>query len=115
MRLNREPAVWVGVADAILNAGIIFNLPGLNLETKTLIAAILTTGAGVLTAYLTKSAMLGVLMGFIKAAFALVGYFVVDFTQDKMTALLAIVPLLAGLFQRTQTSPDPAPSFDEKP
>lgn len=108
---GREPVLWVTAIQAtiVLLAATLTDWTTEQVGSLTLVVFVL---GDVTVAYLTKATMLGVLIGLLKAivsAFAAFGY---DLDPDTLAALVAFVTGVLGLFQRTQTSPEPEPSFD---
>lgn len=73
--------------------------------------AIVVALFGVVTAYLTKDTMLGVLVGLTKAALAGFIGFGVQLSPELTASIIGFVVVLVGFFQRTQTSPADVPSF----
>ena len=55
------------------------------------------------------AALLGVATGLAKAVIMLVVYYGVTLTDGQIAAVVTLVPLLVGFWQRTQTSPVAAP------
>lgn len=101
---GREPAVWVGVIEATLTLAVVFGL-GLTNENAALIVAAVAAGFGAVTAFYTRDAMLGYVVGFAKATVAVAVGFGLELTTEQTGAVLAVVAVLVGFFQRTQTSP----------
>lgn len=108
---GREPAAWIGLIEALVTL-ILVLWPGLVSATMiALIMAVITAGLGFYTAWVTKDTMLGVTIGLLKAILALAAGFGLHLTADQTGAVIALVTVVLGLFQRTQTSPIPDPSF----
>lgn len=102
---GREPAAFIGLISGVLSLLLSLNLLGLTNETVGLIMGVVTAAFGVYTAYVTKDTMLGVIVGFVNATFALVAGYGFELSPDTTAAAIAIVTVLVGFFQRTQTSP----------
>lgn len=108
---GREPAAVVGVLEALFAVALSFNALHLTSESVALWMAAVTAALGVYTAYVTRDTMLGVAVGFAKAALALAVGYGLSLSADQTSALLATVTVVFGFFQRTQTSPVANPSF----
>ena len=110
---GREPAVWVGLIGGALTLLVSMGVLDFTNEQTGLAMAVVAAVFGVITAYLTKDTMLGVVVGFSKAAIALAVGFGASFSPELTAAIIAFVTVTMGFFQRTQTSPSPAPSFSD--
>lgn len=108
---GREPAVLVGTIEAGLVLLLSFGLFDLSQETVGLIMAVVIAAFGLYTAYVTSETLLAAALSFIKAALALATVYGFALTDAQMGAVLAFVSVAFALFQRTQTSPLPEPSF----
>lgn len=108
---GREPAVLAGAIEAGLVLLLSFGLFNLTQETVGLVMAVVVAGFGLYTAYVTSETLLAGALAFIKAALALATVYGFSLTDAQMGALLAFVSVVFALFQRTQTSPLPEPSF----
>lgn len=111
---GRNPAVILGVVEAVLAALVAFSL-GVTNESAGLITAFISLAIGAYSAWATKDTSLGIWAGLAKAFLALVVYYGVHLTTDQIMAIVALVPILVGAYQRTQTSPvafpvDPEPT-----
>lgn len=105
---GREPAAWVGLIEAVLAVLILLPLAtqlNLTQEWAVLVMAVVSAGAGLFTAWATKDTALGAILGFSKAVLGLVGYYGLELSPELQASLMALVPILLGFFQRTQTSP----------
>src|SRR5690349_12250268 len=105
--MKREPAALVGLISGILALLLSLNLFGLTNENVGLIMGVVTAALGVFTAWTTRDTMLAVIVGFVTAAFALVAGYGFELSADTTAAAIAIVTVVVGFFQRTQTSPLP--------
>jgi hypothetical protein len=105
---GREPTIWLGVIEALLATITAFGLGtrwGLTQDTYGIWVVLLAAIFGVLTAWLTKDTMLGVVLGLVKAIIAFIAIYGLSLTDQQTGAVIALTPLLLSLFQRTQTSP----------
>lgn len=108
---GREPVLWV----AALQATIVLlaaTLTDWTTEQVGALVLLVVLVGDVTVAFLTRATLLAVLIGLLKGivgAFAAFGY---ELDPNTLAALVAFVTAVLGLFQRTQTSPDPEPSFD---
>lgn len=100
--LGREPAFWVGLVEACLALVLSWNLLGLNQEQAAAILAVITLGLGFVTAYRTRETLLGVGVGLAKSVLILFTAFGLHFTENQTAALMALVALLLGAFNRDQ-------------
>jgi len=109
--LGREPAAWSGLIQALLVLALSNHAFSLTPETVALIMAVVTAAFGVYTAWVTANTMLGVIVGLANAIFALVIGYGLDLSTEMTSAAIALITVTVGFFQRTQTTPLPAPSF----
>lgn len=109
--LGREPAAWSGLIQALLALALSLNLFALTSETVALIMAVVNAVFGVYIAWVTANTMLGVIVGLAEAVFALVAGYGYELSTATTAAAIAVVTVLVGFFQRTQTTPLPNPSF----
>lgn len=108
---GREPAAWVGLIEATLALAVAVGWLAWTREQTALVLAVVMAVFGVVTAYLTKDTMLGVLVGFSKAVIALAIGFGLTLSPELTAAIIGFVTIAVSFFQRTQTSPSPTPSF----
>ena len=108
---GREPAAWVGLLEAALTLLVVLKVLHFTSDQTALVMAVVVALFGVLTAYLTKDTMLGFVIGLVKAVIALFIGFGISVSPELTAALIGFVSVFIGFFQRTQTSPDPAPSL----
>lgn len=108
---GREPAAFIGLISGVLSLLLSLNLFGLTNENVGLIMGVITAVFGVVTAYVTRDTMLGVIVGLVNAIFALVAGYGFELSADTTAAAIAVVTVLVGFFQRTQTSPLATPTF----
>ncbi len=111
---GREPAAVVGLIEALLALVLAFNLVGeLSPERVAAIVAAVTAALGFYTAYVTEDTVLGATVGLVKAVLTLAVGFGLALTTEQTGALIALVTVMTGLFQRTQTSPLAEPTWRE--
>lgn len=103
--MKREPAALTGLISGVLSLLLSLNLLGLTNENVGLIMGVVTAAFGVYTAWKTKDTMLGVIVGFVNSGFALVAGYGLELSPDTTAAAIAIVTVVVGFFQRTQTAP----------
>lgn len=108
---GKEPAAWVGLIEASLALAVAIGWLAWTREQTALVMAVVVCVFGVVTAYLTKDTMLGVLVGLTKAVIALALGFGFTLSPEVTAAIIAFVTVAVSFFQRTQTSPAPTPSF----
>lgn len=108
---GREPAVWVAFIEATIALVLALRWVHWTSDQTALVMAVVVAVFGVVTAYLTKDTMLGVLVGLTKALLALFIGFGLMLSPELTAAVIGFVVVVVGLFQRTQTSPAPQPSF----
>lgn len=108
---GREPAAFVGVIEAVLVLFLTFGMFDLTQDTIALIMAVVISGFGVYTAYVTENTVLGALVGFAKAALALATVYGLSLTMEQNAAVIAVITVVAGFLHRTQTTPAAFPGF----
>lgn len=108
---GREPAAWIGLIEATIAMIVVLGWVTWTNEQVGLIMAVVVTAFGILTAYLTHDTMLGFIVGFVKALFALGVGFGFHLSPELTAASIGFVTVLVGFFQRTQTSPAAVPGF----
>lgn len=109
--LGREPAAWSGLIQALLALALSLGLFDLTAETVGLIMAVVAAAFGVYLAWVTHATMLGVIVGLTNAVVALFAGYGYGLSTTTAAAVIAVVTVVVGFFQRTQTSPLAAPSF----
>lgn len=110
--MKREPAALLGLVSGVLALLLSLDQFGLTNEKVGLIMGVATALAGIYTAYVTNATMLGVIVGAVNAAFALVAGYGFELSPDTTAAAIAIVTVVVGFFQRTQVTPLPAGNFN---
>ena len=110
---GREPAFWVGLIEAALALVLSFNLWGLTTDMIGGIMAVVTALTGVYVAYVTRDTMLGVLVGLSKAVIICLAAFQVTLTEGQTVAIIGLVTLLGGAFNRSSTAPAITGSFTD--
>lgn len=103
--MKREPAALIGLISGVLSLLLSLNLFGLTNENVGLIMGVVTAAFGVYTAWKTKDTLLGVIVGFVNSGFALVAGYGFELSPATTAAAIAIVAVVVGFFQRTQTAP----------
>lgn len=106
--LGREPAAWVGLIESLLTLLLAFGL-GIDQTTFGPIMAVVVAGFGLYTAWATRDTALGAIVGFAKAALTLGAVWGLTLTDAQTGALIALLTVVFGFWQRTQTSPVDAP------
>lgn len=113
---GREPAFYAGLLEAALATLLSFGMLGFigidNAEGIAVVMAVVQGLIGVYVAYVTKDTLLGVGVALLKSSVALLAYYHYSLSEMQLTTLIALLTLLLGSFQRTQTSPAIVPSFD---
>lgn len=110
---GREPASVLSGIEALLTLVIAFGLgQGLGIDQNFYgpFIALVSAGIGAYIAYATKDTGLGYYLGFVKAAVAMVAVYGFTITDAQLGALLAVVTVGVGLFNRQATSPVAAPA-----
>jgi hypothetical protein len=105
---GREPTIWLGVLEAVLATITAFGLGtrwGLSQDTYGIWTVLFAAIFGVITAWMTKDTMLGVVLGLVKAIIAFIAIYGLTMTDQQTGAVVALTPLIVSLFQRTQTAP----------
>lgn len=108
---GREPAFYVGVIEAALALILSWNVLGLTSNMVGGIMAVVVALSGVYVAYVTRDTMLGVLVGLAKAIIICMATFQITLTEPQITSVIAMVTILGGAFNRSQTAPAAFPSF----
>jgi uncharacterized membrane protein YccC len=101
---GREPAAWVGLIEAVLTILLAFAI-GVSQETYGPILAVVTAALGVYTALVTRDTALGAIVGLVKAVLVLAAVYGLTLTDGQTAAVISLVTVVVGFFQRTQTSP----------
>jgi len=99
--------VWIGLLEAIL-AVILTLHTGLSQDMASGVMAVVVALAGCYTAYVTKQTMLGVLVGLTKAFFILFTAFSFHVPDATQAAIITLVTIGGGAFNRKWTEPLPA-------
>lgn len=110
---GREPASILSGVEALLTLIISFGIGqalGVNQEFYGPFIALISAGMGAYIAYATKDTGLGYYLGFVKAAVALIAVYGFTISDAQLGALLAVVTVGVGLFNRQATSPVAAPA-----
>lgn len=113
---GREPAVLASLIEAglalLVAFGVLADLGIRGQQELALVMAVVSSALGLYVAWVTRATLLGVAVGFTKALIALAAVYGLTLTVEQTGALIAFLTLILGYFQRTQTEPDPAPSFN---
>ena len=108
---GREPAWWTSLIAAVLAVALSIDKFSLDPEQVALIMAVVTAAFGVYTAYVTDETMLSFIVGLAQSVLALAVGFGLDLSTDLSAALIALVTIVAGGYERTQNTPAVTPSF----
>lgn len=111
---GREPAAWVGLIEGLLMIALAFGL-GIGQDTFGPIMAVVTALGGGYVAWATRDHLLGAALALTKAVIALVVVYGAALTDEQTAAIVGMVSLVVGFWQRTQTTPvgspvDPSPT-----
>jgi len=113
---GREPVVITNAIEGILAALLAFGLLGWagidNADEIAIVMAVVSSALGLYVAYVTKDTLLGAVLGFTKAAVALIAAYGYNLTDVQLAQLLAAITVVAALWHRTQTGPAVVPSLD---
>lgn len=109
---GREPAVYIAVLEAALAFLVTFGLDGLSAEQSTNILAVAVAAGGVLTAWTTKDKLLGALSGAGRALLVLGTSYGLNLSQEQVGLAVVVISAVAGVWLRTQTSPEPTALTD---
>lgn len=115
---GREPAFLAGLLEAALATLVSFGMLGFiginGAEGLAVVMAVVQGLVGVYVAYVTKDTLLGVGVTLLKASVALLAFYHYDLNETQLTTLIALLTLVLGSWQRTQTAPAVVPSLDLK-
>ena len=113
---GREPVVIVNAIEGILACLLAFGLLGWagigSAEQIAVIMAVVSSALGIYTAYVTKDTLLAAVLGFTKAAVALIAAYGYNVTDTQLAQLIAAITVVAAFWHRTQTGPAVDPSFN---
>ncbi|MGB5930752.1 MAG: hypothetical protein WBH03_21395 [Cyclobacteriaceae bacterium] len=101
---GRDPALFIAAVEATLLILVTFNL-GVDSTTSAAIMAVVVAGSALAVAYFTDEPLLAGLVGVIKAGAALLIVLGVDLTQDQVAAIVGVAPIVIGMWQRGQATP----------
>lgn len=102
---GREPAAWIGLIEAVATILMAFAI-GIDQTTFGPIMAVVTAAFGVYSALVTRDTALGAIVGLTKSALVLAAVYGATLTDQQTGAVIALVTVVVGFFQRTQTSPE---------
>lgn len=106
---GREPAVIVATFTAALAVLLAFGL-GISPDSYGPWVALVAAAGGIITAIGTTDTLLGAIVALLNAGFILVAVYGLTLTDQQTAAVVALVPVLAAMWHRTQTSPLVAPA-----
>lgn len=113
---GREPVVISNAIEGILAALLAFHLlgwAGINTADEiAVVMAVVSSGLGLYVAYVTKDTLLAAVLGFVKAAAALIAAYGYDLTPEQLAQLLAAITVVFALWHQRATGPAVAPSFN---
>lgn len=102
--LNREPAVFVALAAALITVVSDFFVP-MSAEQIGVLNALVVAIAGLVTAiWVTHDKLAPAILGLAQAVIALAVAFGLGWDAAEQGALLALVTTLVGMFVRTQST-----------
>lgn len=113
---GRNPAFYAGLVEAVL--AVIVTIPALHFSPalSAAILAVVVSGLGVYTAFMTHQSMLAVGSGLLKALFVLVAFTRFDVSEATQGALIGLFAVVVAAFQHSQSIPvegDQEPYFDK--
>lgn len=107
---GREPVAWTTLIEAVLMvAGVQFF--DWSVEKVAVVVVCVNALFGIYTAYVTKDAMLGVIVGAVKALITAAIAFGVNVPDDRAALYIALVTAAVGFWQRSETAPLLTPTF----
>jgi AcrR family transcriptional regulator len=107
---GREPAMWAGLANAIIYVlgATVFHLSP---SMESLLIAVTAAVLGFIVAWQTHDGLSAAILGLAKAILALLLGFGMKVSADQQAAILGLAAALVAMFVRTQaTAPVPAPA-----
>lgn len=105
--MRREPALLLNTIAAVLGLIVSFGPDWLSAGQAALIIAALNAGFGVLTAVLTRPIAPAAFTAFISSLAALGAAYGLEYSQENVGALNALVLAVLALLTRAQVSPAP--------
>lgn len=113
---GREPIVISNAIEGVLAALLSFGMLsfiGINrAEDIAIVMAVVSSMLGVYVAYVTKDTLLAAVLGFIKAAVALIAAYGYEVSAEQLAQILGAVTVVFALWGRTQTGPAKVPSLN---
>jgi hypothetical protein len=110
---GKEPAFWSGLVEAVLAVALSFGLFGLTMDGAAAIVAVVTAALGFVVAYRTRDTLLAVGVGFAKSVFVLMAAYGLTLTDAQTAALIAVITISLGAWQRGKTTPLEQGTFRE--
>ncbi len=108
---GREPAALIAALQAAVGLLVVLDVLDWSTDQVSLVMAAAAAVLGVLAAAATRDTMLGYVIAAVNAFAALIVGFGFDLSADVTAGIIALITVLSGYFQRTQTSPAPALSL----
>ena len=102
---GREPALTLGVIQAVIMVLIAGGVVDWTNDQSTLLIAAITAGFALLTAWATVEKRMSLLVGLGTAVVACAAGFGADLSTELQASLVALVSVGAAWFTRTQTAP----------
>ena len=102
MKLSRDPALWTGLAAALIQFVSALVFPLTSGQQAALNAAVVAV-AGLLTAFFVRrDGQVAAIIGFAQAVISGALYFGLKLTPEAQAAVMALVTTAAAMFVRTQ-------------
>jgi hypothetical protein len=102
---GRDPAFWSGLVTAVLGVALSFGLFGLTEPVAAAITGVVSAALAFYVAWATKDTMLGVGVGVARTVLILVATLGFALTEAQNAAVISLVSLLFGMWNRDRTSP----------
>jgi len=113
---GREPVVISNAIEGILAALLAFHLlgwAGINSADEiAIVMAVVSSALGIYVAYVTKDTLLAAVLGFVKAAAALIAAYGYDLTPEQLAQMLAAITVVFALWHQRATGPAEVPSLN---
>ena len=113
--LGREPAAWAGLLQGVLAVVLVTGVFHLSDEKVALTQAASAAIFAAITAFLTKTASLAVVVSAAQAVLALLVGYGLDLQPDQVATLVGAVQLVSAFWLRQNTSPADDPGFNDEP
>lgn len=105
MIFGREPAALIAALQAAVGLLVVLGVLAWSTEQTALVMAAVATVLGVMVAAATRDTLLGGVVAAVNAIAALVVGFGFALDPEVTAGIIALITVLSGYFQRTQTSP----------